>query len=413
MNKDGAKNDGAQKDGAQNEETKTMTVNVLKSELRKLNLSQKGNKEELRQRLEQAKIRLEYDDDGHKITDDESDLENGDENEKSSDDEEDETTAYLQRTLAAVQKELEELKKKNKTKKEAKKTEEKKEVQCSERFNSKDVEDVVSTFSGSDNYNVKCWIEEFEQTAEMLKWSALQQFVFAKKLMRGAAKTFCRSASAEIKSFSDLKDQLLEEYDRKLSDIEAHKLMKKTKKKPEESINEYFTIMRELGANNNLDKASVIQYTIDGIDDSSVNKIILLGATDYKEFKMKLRAYESVTEADKSKKKDGKSWSKFQKNGQSNSNASGNSKQTDNRCYSCGEIGHLSLNCPKKSEGTKCFRCNKFGHKSRTCKENVGANGAHSKELMMTSQKAEKQKMRKTVTLMGKQHCALVDTVVR
>lgn len=164
--------------------------------------------------------------------------------------------------------------------------------------------------------------------------------------------------------------------------------------------------MREIGATNKIDVLSVIQYVIDGIDDTGASKMILYGATNYKEFKAKLRAYECMNEAEKSKKKDGKSWTKFQKGGEASSTGNNNNKHSDNLCFSCGDMGHISTNCEKKSEGTKCFRCKKFGHKSRACKENVNS----QKELLIASGKTKNQKMRKTVTLMEKELCALIDT---
>ena len=40
--------------------------------------------------------------------------------------------------------------------------------------------------------------------------------------------------------------------------------------------------------------------------------------------------------------------------------------QLQNRCFYCGETGHIVANCPKKTSVT-CFICKKEGHISTTC----------------------------------------------
>ena len=37
-----------------------------------------------------------------------------------------------------------------------------------------------------------------------------------------------------------------------------------------------------------------------------------------------------------------------------------------NKCRECGEIGHMSYNCPK----VKCYNWGEYGHKSYDCKKN-------------------------------------------
>ncbi|XP_023736709.1 uncharacterized protein LOC111884641 [Lactuca sativa] len=43
-------------------------------------------------------------------------------------------------------------------------------------------------------------------------------------------------------------------------------------------------------------------------------------------------------------------------------------------CYSCGQQGHMSKDCPKK--GLICFHCNKTGHKKAECPRLQGGGGA-------------------------------------
>ncbi|MCI82388.1 cellular nucleic acid-binding protein, partial [Trifolium medium] len=48
---------------------------------------------------------------------------------------------------------------------------------------------------------------------------------------------------------------------------------------------------------------------------------------------------------------------------------SGKKKQGNGNCYKCGERGHMSYDCPRKSD--KCFSCGQFGHKADACRVKV------------------------------------------
>lgn len=57
----------------------------------------------------------------------------------------------------------------------------------------KDVEESIRPFNGSDNYSIERWILDFEDAAQMFKWTDLQKVVFAKKSLEGLAKLFVQS----------------------------------------------------------------------------------------------------------------------------------------------------------------------------------------------------------------------------
>ncbi|XP_037935260.1 uncharacterized protein LOC119669439 [Teleopsis dalmanni] len=61
------------------------------------------------------------------------------------------------------------------------------------QFTFKDVEDSLTTFCGNSKLDIETWLLEFELNAEIVGWSDLQKFVYAKQLLRGAARLFIRS----------------------------------------------------------------------------------------------------------------------------------------------------------------------------------------------------------------------------
>jgi len=124
--------------------------------------------------------------------------------------------------------------------------------------------------------------------------------------------------------------------------------------------------MKELASRGNIESSALIQYVIDGIDDTSANKLVLYNAKSLIEFKDKLKCYEVISEKSKSENKNQVMYSRanhteaksdYKKQAVPNRNAS-----RDLKCYNCDAKGHTSAKCESKTKGRKCFQCNNFGH---------------------------------------------------
>lgn len=80
-------------------------------------------------------------------------------------------------------------------------------------FTLKDVEGSISEFSGTiGSVDVDQWINEVEECGSTVQWNQLQMFVYAKQLLRGAARSFVKSQQ-NIRSWEILKTVLLDEFE--------------------------------------------------------------------------------------------------------------------------------------------------------------------------------------------------------
>ncbi|KAH8289980.1 hypothetical protein KR054_009780, partial [Drosophila jambulina] len=149
-------------------------------------------------------------------------------------------------------------------------------------FTLKDVEGSVSQFSGSSAPNIDLWIEELEDCAATVEWSPLQQFVYAKQLLCGAAKMFVRS-QRDIKDWESLKSALLLEFGVQVSTAEIHRRLGKRRQLKGESLQEFLYALMEIAKPIRLEDESLIEYFVEGIPDSRSNKSMLYQARSLKE----------------------------------------------------------------------------------------------------------------------------------
>ncbi|KAH8237501.1 hypothetical protein KR032_010227, partial [Drosophila birchii] len=149
-------------------------------------------------------------------------------------------------------------------------------------FTLKNVEWSVSQFSGSGVPNINLWIEEMEDCAATVEWSPLQQYVYAKQLLRGAAKMFVRSQK-NIMDWESLKSALLLEFGVQVSTAEIHRRLGKRRQQKGESLQEFLYALMEIAKPIRLEDESLIEYFVEGIPDARSNKLMLYQARNLKE----------------------------------------------------------------------------------------------------------------------------------
>jgi hypothetical protein len=276
-------------------------------------------------------------------------------------------------------------------------------------MSSRDIDDALQKFSGDDGYTIAKFIEDFEETAEIMEWTSIEKFVYGKKSLSGTARLFLRSEHG-VRSWKILKKRLLEEFGKHTNSAEIHKKLSSRKKKSDETFQQYLFSMKEIASQGDVEESALIDYVVQGIPDEETNKSILYGAKSIKHLKEKLLVYTKFKNSQEKRRAEVKP--KDEK-----------SKQpapmtTKDRCYNCGRKGHKSKECKDKSKGTKCFSCNEFGHLSNACpskqeekKEGSTDNKNHKKALRIQEQEAELDHgMNKHLEVNGVKMMALVDT---
>ncbi|KAJ0175220.1 hypothetical protein K1T71_009361 [Dendrolimus kikuchii] len=149
----------------------------------------------------------------------------------------------------------------------------------------------MTTFTGDDTCPSAIFIEEFEDVAQTMHWTNIEKLIYTKRLLDGTAKLFLRTLG-RVKDYPTLKNALLDEIGPKMNNATIHKKVTSRKMKNSETFQQYFLIMKEMAFHGN----ALIEYVIDGIRDSEINKAILYGATDIKQFRKKLEVYAQIKE---------------------------------------------------------------------------------------------------------------------
>nr|XP_015837697.1 PREDICTED: uncharacterized protein LOC107398359 [Tribolium castaneum] len=205
-------------------------------------------------------------------------------------------------------------------------------------MNFKDIEDSIRPFSGEESYQVENWVQDYEEMAEVMQFSELQKLVYAKKCLIGLAKQ-CIQCERGLNSWSKLKEILQDEFGKKISSADIHRLLSEKKKQSNESVLEYYFNMKEIAARSQIEEDAVIQYIVDGIPDKMCNKTFLYEARNFRQLKTKLETYEKIKSRPSSSSMDKQ---RINKNAVINASVTNKSKSATNvtannivRCYNC------------------------------------------------------------------------------
>ena len=252
-------------------------------------------------------------------------------------------------------------------------------------FNFKEIGDSLETFDGETSRDIHDWLIDFEESSIVFGWNDIQKHVYARKLLRGAAK-LCIDSVTGINCFKNLKDVLLLEFSRQDSSVDIHRKLSERKKLENESYLQYMYAMRKIAMRASIDEKSLVIYIISGISDSFSNKSMLYDAENLSELKKKLESYERYTVNHKfinnTVNLDKRAYNNNNNKTQSNQK---NDSKNKSRCMNCGSVSHGNHNCPNRSKGSRCFKCSEFGHMAKNCSSQQPSTSASAAERQVSN----------------------------
>ncbi|KAJ0171265.1 hypothetical protein K1T71_012815 [Dendrolimus kikuchii] len=217
-----------------------------------------------------------------------------------------------------------------------------------------------------------------------MHWTNIEKLIYAKRLLNGTAKLFLRTLG-RVKDYSTLKKALMDEFGPKMNSATIHKRLASRKMQNNETLQQYFLIMKELAFHGNVEDSALIDYVIDGIPDVETNKIMLYGASDIADFRRRLALY-----------------SDFRSKIPMKQNYSTRAAIQGILCFSCGERNHISASCPYQSQGRRCFNCQNFGHIATNCHlQKMATKTLTTKPRAITSSQMAQQVVRESSGLTG------------
>ena len=125
--------------------------------------------------------------------------------------------------------------------------------------------DLIPKFKGEKlSQPVEAWIKTVNRCKEVYEWSLMHTFVAASKALDGVAKVWLAN-QLDIDTWPKLEAAMRREFEKKVSQSDIHRLMDKKRRKREQSTEQYFQEMRNLGRQGGLADDDVINYIINGI----------------------------------------------------------------------------------------------------------------------------------------------------
>lgn len=211
-------------------------------------------------------------------------------------------------------------------------------LEMASNFTFKDVEDALEKFTGETTKSVDEWVKDYEDVAKTCGWNDVQMYLFARKLLQGAARKAVE-ADKTATDYKKLVELLKKEFENERTSYEIHRDLMRKKKLASESHLEFFYGMKKVGPK--VDEPSMVRYIVDGLPEEKIEKSVLYDAKDLNELKLKLKSYGVMH--------------KSQPSSQSV------------RCKNCGSKSHQTESCPDQQKGKRCFKCNNFGHVAKDC----------------------------------------------
>lgn len=230
------------------------------------------------------------------------------------------------------------------------------------RIKAADMENVVDVFTGDDQYSVNSFINDFEAASRQFGLTEEQMSIYAKRFVRGTAKTLLRTV--QVNTWVDIRRELQTEFAPAITTASIHKKLAKRRKQPNETVLQYSVVMREIAANAHLEEIDVIGYIVDGVARDKNERLFLSGANNYNELRLLLHRYQDML----SNLTDRPTITKLQDENSNGRTVNVATRKQLPKCFNCNEIGHYSAKCEKpKRTPYSCFKCGSAEHMQDKC----------------------------------------------
>lgn len=240
------------------------------------------------------------------------------------------------------------------------------------RINKEDVEFLVSTFSGDDDYGIIKWFQDFDDIMNQLNGNDEDKYRMARHLIRDTARIYLRTI--RVQNYDELRRAMLQRYDRQITTSEVLRKLDRRVKLPDENILHYITCMQEISQQANVSEFELVIKIVSGLRDTASGMISLLGtARTIEQLISLLPMYEhmvAVSGRAQPKRNTIPSATTISntKSVATNQHASADQPGGAVRCFNCGQFGHMAAVCPKPRRAPgSCFTCGSMEHHKQQC----------------------------------------------
>ncbi|XP_073823410.1 uncharacterized protein [Musca autumnalis] len=215
-----------------------------------------------------------------------------------------------------------------------------------------DVAWALPKFSGDGAYAVTKWVQQFEETTNSMQCTHQEKFIYARRMMVGSAALFMRRTRA--RDWETLKGELIEEFRRVTGAKEALRELEARKwNKEKESLYRYVLVMQELAEDAPISEKELVEYVVDGLEDTSVAASIFFNVNTVAELKQQIPRYEKLM---RERRREQRTSAQISQSGRTV------------RCYNCLRVGHYSSSCKQKKQSVRtCFICGRPSHVKAQC----------------------------------------------
>ncbi|KAL7733704.1 hypothetical protein ACLKA6_011442 [Drosophila palustris] len=241
-------------------------------------------------------------------------------------------------------------------------------VESKDALSVKDVEALVRSFSGDDNYPVLLWTRDFEDIMDVYKVSPMKRFVYAKRLLSGSAQMYMHNTG--ILNWKDMKQELIHTFGHRVTAWDIGKQLEARKIKKGESALQYFVAMCSIAMQAELATSDVIQFIVHGLQDKTGAAASMMYCTSLDELREKLLIYDQFRQVP------GAVVNRAAGYEHTSPKTPVAQQSGEMRCFNCRKLGHRMSDCkqPKRPQGA-CFKCWGTDHQYRQCPQQT-ANGS-------------------------------------